>query len=235
MGDTKKIKLLCFPCAGSSALIYSGWGKQLDKHIILIPVELPGRGLRFKENLCENLEQLIDSIFNFVKTEIEDSKYAFFGFCVGSVIVYELYKRIIDNNLREPSHCFLCAHPAPNLPKMDKPLKDMSNEELIEESLRNSRIRKEDLNDQKYLNRFFRVWKSDCTIMDNYQFSYPIYKFNCDLTLLSGKEDTFAPAEVVVKWREFTTGISNKYVIDGSHGFIETNVPAIIDIINKIL
>jgi surfactin synthase thioesterase subunit len=186
--------------------------------------------------LCENLEQLIDSIFNFVKTEIEDSKYAFFGFCVGSITVYELYKRIVDNNLREPSHCFLCAHPAPNLPKVDKPLKDMSNEELIAESLRNGRIRKEDLNDQEYLNRFFRVWKSDCTIMDNYRFSYPIYKFNCDLTLLSGKEDTFfAPAEVVAKWEGFTTGSSNKYVIDGSHDFIKTNVPAIIDVINKIL
>lgn len=236
MDDTEKIKLLCFPCAGASALFYSGWAKQMDEHIIVVPVELPGRGLRFKENLCEDLDQLIDSIFDFVKAEIKDSQYALFGFCVASIIVYELYKRIADNNLREPSHCFLCAYPAPNLPKEDKPIKDMSDEELIEETLRIGRIRKEDLNDKEYLERFFRVWKSDCTIMDNYRFSYPICKFNCDLTLLIGKDDTlFAPAEAVEKWGEFTNCNSNKYIIEGSHDFIKTNVPAIIDVINKEL
>lgn len=236
MSEKEKIKLLCLPYAGASGLIYSNWTKYLNPHIIVSPVELPGRGLRFKEPLCDDLDQAIDTIFDSVKAEIKDHKYAFFGYCVGSIMVYELFKRIVDNNLREPSHCFLCAHPSPNTPKVDKPLKDMSDEELIEESLRNGRIRKEDLNDKEYLDRFFRVWKSDCTMMDNYLFSYPIYKFNCDLTLLSGKDDTFfAPAELVAQWENFSNGNCNKYVIDGSHDFFKTNAPAIMDVINKVL
>ncbi len=135
MSKKEKIKLLCLPYAGSSGMIYSHWLEYLDQHIIVSPVELPGRGLLFKEPLCDNLDKLIDNIFDSVKAEIKDYKYAFFGYCVGTIIVYELFKRIVDNNLREPSHCILCAHAAPNIPKNDKPLKDMSDEELIEESL----------------------------------------------------------------------------------------------------
>jgi len=236
MSKKEKIKLLLLPYAGGSGLFYSHWSKYIDEHIILTPVELPGRGLRFKEPLCENLDKAIDIIFESVKAEIEDCKYAFFGYCVGTVMVYELFKRIVDNNLREPSNCILCAHPAPNIPKKDKQLKDTSDEELIEEWLRGSRISKEDFNDKEYLKSFFKVWKSDCIMMDNYRFSYPIYKFNCDLTLISGKEDTyFASAELVDEWKNFLNGNCNKYVVDGSHDFLKTNESAVIDVINKVL
>ncbi|MBF7807456.1 thioesterase II family protein [Clostridium beijerinckii] len=236
MSKKETIKLLLLPYAGGSGLFYTHWEKYLDEHIILSPVELPGRGSRFKEPLCDNTDKVIDSIFDFVKDEIKDCNYAIFGYCVGTVLVYELYKRIVDNNLREPSHCILCAHPAPNIPKKDKPLKNTSEEELIEEWLRGSRITKEDLKNKAYLKSFFRVWKSDCKMMDNYRFSYPIYKFNCNLTLIGGKEDTFfAPNELIDEWKKFSNHNCNKYVVDGSHDFLKTNESAVIDVINKVL
>ena len=50
MDDNKEqIKLLLLPYAGGSALFYSRWVKYLSKHIKMVPIELPGRGMRFKE------------------------------------------------------------------------------------------------------------------------------------------------------------------------------------------
>ena len=53
MNDKEEIRLLLLPYAGGSGLLYSRWSKYLDKHIKMVPIELPGRGLRFKEKLCE--------------------------------------------------------------------------------------------------------------------------------------------------------------------------------------
>lgn len=46
MDDNKEqIKLLLLPYAGGSALFYSRWVKYLSKHIKMVPIELPGRGI----------------------------------------------------------------------------------------------------------------------------------------------------------------------------------------------
>lgn len=238
MSKKEKIKLLFLPYAGGSGLFYSHWSKYIDQHITLIPVELPGRGLRFKEPLCSNLDEVIDIIFDNVKTEIKDCKYAFFGYCVGSVIVYELFKRIVDNNLTQPSNCIICAHPAPDVRKNDTPLKNKSDDDLIKEWIEGSHmnVSKEDINNKTYLKNLFNVWKSDCIMMDNYSFIYPIYKFNCNLTLISGKEDTnFASTEILDSWKKFSNGDCNKYIVDGSHDFLKTNEADVISIINKVL
>lgn len=234
MKDT--IKLIPLPYAGASGLVYSHWDKLLKDNVILSTIELPGRGLRFKEALSENLEDMIDAIFESIKKEIKDYKYAFFGYCVSNIILYELYKRIKQEGLREPSHCIICAHPAPNIEKTDKPLKEKTDDELIEEWIKDSQFTRDDFNKKKYLERFFNVWKADCKVFDKYKFTYPILKFNCNITLISGKDDKlFAPAELVDTWEAFADKNINRYIIDGSHDFFKTNEPEVINIINKVL
>lgn len=236
MTENQKTKLIILPYAGGSGLFFSQWPKILDEHITISPVELPGRGLRYKEPLCDSLDEVIDKIFDYVKGEIEDCNYAFFGYCVGSVMVYELHKRIVENDLKEPSHCFLCAHPAPHIQKKGKRFGEKSNEELIEEWLWRSRIRKEDFESKEYLKGFFHVWKADCAMMDRYRFKQPMQKFNCDLTLISGNQDTiFAPVESMNEWKKFTSGRCREFAVEGSHDFLKTNESAVIDIINEVL
>lgn len=79
--------------AGGSGLYFSHWSKWLDDYATLIPVDLPGRGLHFKEPLCTDFQSAIESIFNDIKGQISEGDYAFFGYCVGTTIVYELLKK----------------------------------------------------------------------------------------------------------------------------------------------
>lgn len=94
MDDNKEqIKLLLLPYAGGSALFYSRWVKYLSKHIKMVPIELPGRGMRFKEELCDDMSKTIEDIWHQVKAEITEGRYALFGYCIGTLIVYELLKK----------------------------------------------------------------------------------------------------------------------------------------------
>ena len=232
MNDKEVIRLLMFPYAGGSGLYYSHWSKYLDNHIKMIPIELPGRGLRFKEPLCDDMNETIEHIWDSVKVEIVQGKYALFGYCVGTLIVYELFKRIRQENLPEPSHCFLCAHPAPDVPRKGKAMSENTEEELIDEWIRGSRISRGELEKKSYLKSVYEVWKTDCAMIDKYCFKGEKEKFNCNITLVNGRQETLFTQAEQESWRLFCTAECKNILVDGAHDFMKTNEKALIDIIN---
>lgn len=42
----KKMKVVCLPYAGGSALMYGRWKNLFDDRIEIVQLELPGRGLQ---------------------------------------------------------------------------------------------------------------------------------------------------------------------------------------------
>lgn len=49
--------------------------------------------MRFKEELCDDMSKTIEDIWHQVKAEITEGRYALFGYCIGTLIVYELLKK----------------------------------------------------------------------------------------------------------------------------------------------
>lgn len=233
MSNKEEVKLLLLPYAGGSGLFYSRWSKHLAEHIKMVPIELPGRGLRFKEPLCDNMAETIENIWENVKAEIVNEKYALFGYCVGTLIVYELFKRIREEKLPEPSHCFLCAHPAPDIPQKGKPMSKTTEDELMEEWIRGSQISREQLEKKTYLKSIYEVWKTDCAMIDKYRFSGEKEKFNCNITLVNGSEESLFTRDELESWKSFCTGKCKSVMVNGGHDFIKTNENALIGVINK--
>lgn len=231
----KKKKLVLLPYAGGSGMFYRHWNKFLDDQVILSPIELPGRGLRYKEPLCDNFNDTINCIFPDVQSAIENDDYIFFGYCIGTVIVYELFKQIADKGLKHPFHCMLCAHPAPNLPLKGEKYEDMLEEELMIEWMRGSDITNKELSQKPYLYKLFEVWKSDCRMMDSYVFTNPIYKFDCDITIINGTDDELYTEKELNSWRNYTTGNCYSFLVEGSHDFMKKNELALIEVIRRII
>ena len=115
-----KIKLFCFPYAGGSAAVYNRWKEYLNPEIELRPVELSGRGERMDEPLYTNMEDLIEDVFQLLEGEFEESEYALLGHSMGAMIIYELSRKIIDNNLKLPLHIFFSGHSAPQINRADE-------------------------------------------------------------------------------------------------------------------
>lgn len=233
MNDKEEIRLLLLPYAGGSGLLYSRWSKYLDKHIKMVPIELPGRGLRFKEKLCDDMDKTIESIWNNVKNEITKGKYALFGYCVGTLIVYELFRKIREENLPEPNHCFLCAHPAPDVPRKGKRMSQTTEEELIEEWLHSSQISRKQLEEKSYLRSIYEVWKSDSIMIDRYCFSGKKEQFGCDITLINGNQEQLFSENELKSWKSFCKGSCKNIIVNGSHDFMRTNEKALIKVINE--
>ena len=56
------LDLYCLPCAGASASVYLRWRRRLPAWIEVLPLELPGRGMRLGEPLVEDFQTLVEQL-----------------------------------------------------------------------------------------------------------------------------------------------------------------------------
>jgi hypothetical protein len=95
-----KTKLFCVPFAGGSAANFVSWKKYLYSSIELKPVELSGRGKRLNEPLYKNVTEAVEDIFQRIRLELNDNRYAFFGHSLGAILV--AMNQANDNNRLYP-------------------------------------------------------------------------------------------------------------------------------------
>lgn len=95
------MKLVCLPYAGGSALMFSAW-KERFPDVEVIPMELPGRGLRFKEKNAPNMKTLAQDLADRVEQKVQNDDYILLGFCYGAIVAYAVYQELQrrkDSNL----------------------------------------------------------------------------------------------------------------------------------------
>src|SRR5947209_3741674 len=109
-----KVNLFCFPFAGGSKYSYNSYAKLANKHIKVVPVDYPGRGLRFKEPLLKVLDPIINDGFEKIKDNLHEP-YAFYGHSMGTIVCYLVTKRIIEEGLPQPVHLFLSGRGGPSV------------------------------------------------------------------------------------------------------------------------
>ena len=93
----QNIKLFCIPGGGASAFVYWKYTKYLNKNIKLCLLELPGRGLRKREEPVNELHAVVDDLYAHLVEELTktpDCGYMLLGYCYGGILAYELYQKI---------------------------------------------------------------------------------------------------------------------------------------------
>lgn len=106
------VSLLCLPCAGASATMYLRWRRLLPRWVQLVPVELPGRGRRFDENLVEDFDGLVASICAEQAKSMHGS-FFLFGHSMGALLAYGVTRRLRVLGRPLPRALFASASPAP--------------------------------------------------------------------------------------------------------------------------
>jgi surfactin synthase thioesterase subunit len=86
-------RLFCFPYAGGGASFFRTWRERLGPDIEVCAIQLPGREDRLTEPPFENLSSLIDVLAEVLYPYL-DFPFAFFGHSLGSLISFELTRRL---------------------------------------------------------------------------------------------------------------------------------------------
>ena len=93
MAVPARVSLLCLPCAGASATMYLRWRPLLPRWIEIVPVELPGRGMRMGERFVESFDAQVARICAEQAHAMQGS-FMLFGHSMGALLAYGVAQRL---------------------------------------------------------------------------------------------------------------------------------------------
>lgn len=93
MAVPARVSLLCLPCAGASATMYLRWRTLLPRWIEIVPVELPGRGMRMGERFVESFDAQVARICA-EQADAMQGSFMLFGHSMGALLAYGVAQRL---------------------------------------------------------------------------------------------------------------------------------------------
>jgi len=232
---SKKKKLFCFPYAGGSATVYNKFNKYLDENIELMPIEYAGRGKRINEEFYTDISCAIDDIYKQVSQRINEYEFAFFGHSMGSVIAYEVCKRIRENCGREPLHIFVSGRYPPHINKEGGILHILPDDKFKDEILKVGGTPREVFENKVFAKLFIPILRADYKLIELYTFKDDCIKFKSGITVFSGKDDKIVERNELFEWQKYSEYGIAVYEFDGGHFFINDCIKEISEIINNTL
>ena len=231
----KKIKLICLPYAGGSGMVYNKWKHLVNPAIQVIPVELAGRGKRFKENFYENFEMAIEDVYKTIRSEVYDSEYAVFGHSMGSILAYELLIKLQLEGFHNPKTAIFSGRFPPYISKASEKLSNASDEKLKKVMSNLGGTPKELLLRDDLLEIFIPIIRNDYKIIENYEYKHSSYKFDFDIKVFYGEADDGIIPSDLIRWKESSTRSVDIIKFNGGHFYIHDEIETVVKNINNIL
>jgi surfactin synthase thioesterase subunit len=230
----KKLRLYCVPYAGGSAGIFNKWKGFLDEGIELYPVELAGRGRRSREPLYTTMEEAVDDVYNQLQSELDQHDYALFGHSMGSLIIFELYHKLMEKKHKKPFHVFFSGSRAPHLRNIDEDMHLLPDDEFLERIKNFGGTPEEFFTNNELLNIFLPILRADIKVVATYKCGKRTDRLDCPITVFGGTEDEIN-FESLVSWNEHTTKAGKVHLFPGGHFFINSNTQEVVQGINQTL
>ncbi|MFI8965355.1 thioesterase II family protein [Streptomyces sp. NPDC053493] len=215
------VRLFCFHHAGGGAMTFAGWQRRIGTGVSVLPVRLPGRETRRREERITDGDLLMRELQEDLG-ELLEEPYAFYGHSLGALVAYRFAEHRIRSGQRPPELLAVGACSAPQLPA---PLiETLLSPELPDEQLILS------LGDQQSIpaplrNRIgwlagtLATLRSDLLLAQNLR-SAPVTALPCPLEAFAGEVDPLVSAAEVHAWKHCTTTRFRLRTVRGTHFFV---------------
>lgn len=221
-----RVRLFCLPFAGGSAVAFRDWPRALPDWIDVCPVELPGRGVRFGEDLVTSMDALIDDLLIGIRP-LADQPIALFGYSMGARIARELARALGHRVV----HVFASASPAPHATPPRKRAQ-LSVDDIVAELHRLGGTPGEVFSQHELLELLLPIVRADFAVLDGYngRVDPPI---DCPITVLAGTADPEVPVAATHAWQQHTTVPCKIVQIEGGHFFLESKQRQVLQTITE--
>lgn len=216
------LRLICFPHAGGTPSLFRGWEEHLGEHVQVVPVLLPGRGLRLREQPYRSMEPLAADIAAALTenglVSRESAEYAMFGHSMGALLAYEVACALRERGEPEPRHLFVSGSRAPHL-YGDRADHRLPDDELLRVISDLGGLGGNEAVGGAYLERRLPVLRADLAACENYHWR-PRPPLGCPMTAFSATDDPIATPVQVEAWREYTAGSLLRRHLTGDHFYL---------------
>ncbi|MCR4032167.1 MULTISPECIES: thioesterase II family protein [Flavobacterium] len=218
-------KIIALPFAGGNKYSFKSIEKHIPRSLNWITVELPGRGGRFKENLLVNVDDLVNDLLKQITPLIEDCNYVIYGHSMGTLLGYELVKKIIQQGLKQPTCLFFTGRGTPAFNRFTNKKSILPEDDFWKEVEKIGGLPKEILECKDLLELYYPIMKSDFQAVEDYDFKVMDQKFTFPIHVCMGKEEIGDGEEKtslaqMKAWKEETSAPCTFELLEGDHFFI---------------
>lgn len=230
------MKLFCIPYAGGSATIYYKFKRPLAGTAEIMPLELPGKGMRIDEPFADSIQDVAAEFCDIVDEKAANTEYAIFGYSMGGIIAFELYQEIERRSMRLPSKIIFSACEAPDAFADDdtSELYRLPDKEFISGVEKFGFIPSEMKENEEILRFFLPSMKADFKLVSDYRLQGRHAVIKPDVAVLySDYEERNAN---IHEWDKFCAGKISYYKFEtGAHFFINAAFERMVSLLNDIL
>jgi medium-chain acyl-[acyl-carrier-protein] hydrolase len=214
-----RLRLCCFPYAGGSAWIHRQWTEWLPIGVEVAAIQLPGRGHRASEPPYVRLQPLLDELEGTL-IPYDDVPFAFFGHSLGSLIAFELARRLASYG-SGPAHLFVSGRPAPGTPRRRPAIHELPDREFLEQVGRFNGLPAAVLANVELRELLLPVLRADFTVSETHH-HVPGPRLSCPISAFGGDGDEDVTRHDLERWAEQTNSACTIEIFPGDHFFIHT-------------
>ncbi|MBN1203858.1 MAG: thioesterase [Myxococcaceae bacterium] len=224
------LRVFCFPHAGGSASAFSGWSEALPASVELAAVQLPGRERRILEPPLRQLPALLDAL-EAALAPLLDKPFVLFGHSMGARVAMALAQRWQARGTALPVGMVVAASPAPHIPRLfySSGLDDARFLAMLRSY---EGTPAEIFAQRELLELMLPVLRADLAIADTVLPRVPV---RCALSAWGGAGDFHISNEALERWREMTTGEFRRRGFPGSHFFVRSAQPQVLQALREEL
>ncbi|EZH74461.1 hypothetical protein ATO12_11880 [Aquimarina atlantica] len=219
-----KPKIIAIPFAGGNQYSFKTIEKYIQKDIEWVTVELPGRGGRFSEQSLDAIHLMVADLFDQILPHIKEGPYMIYGHSMGTLLGYELTKKIVEAKMRLPKCLFFTGRSAPSV--LTKKKRSILPKTLFWKEVYDiGGLPTEILDNKDLLDLYYPILKSDFKAIEDYEyitqeqpFSFPIYV--CMGTEEVGEDHNQQTIEEIMAWDNETKSLCGPELLEGDHFFI---------------
>ncbi|MFG3309798.1 thioesterase II family protein [Streptomyces wuyuanensis] len=215
------MKLYCLPYAGCSARVFNSWQALLPDSVDVIPLELPGRGVRCIEEPISELSALLDDLIE-LTADAWSTPYAIFGHSYGAVIAFEVARLMSARGFPAPLALIVSACRAPGLLEGGEVIHTLSDDEFRDRLAVLRGTPRELLEDDELMELYIPIIRADYKILDEYRLD-DARRLDCPITAFCGSNDRDADLASMEAWSKYTTQAFDIAHVNGDHFFLHSS------------
>ena len=205
----------------------------MPSFIEVVPIEIPGRGMRIGEKPFKSMKPLVEAIDAAISDHL-DKPFAFFGHSMGALVSFELIHRILSMRRVRPAHLFFSGRMAPHIVHPAVPSSSLPNNEFVEKlrSLEGTPV--EVLENPELFALISPIVRADFELLETYIYA-PRPRLQCPITVLGGITDKDIIRRDLEAWRKHAAGPFSMHMFPGNHFFLHSHETLVLQTIASTL
>jgi medium-chain acyl-[acyl-carrier-protein] hydrolase len=228
-----RLRLFCFPYAGTGASIFRTWSDGLPAEVEVCPVQFPGRGTRLMEAPFTALSPLVQALAEAL-VPLLDKPFALFGHSLGALAAFELARQFRRQYGVQPVRLFVSADRAPQIPRRDRPIHALPEREFLAELRRLDGTPELVLEEAELMQIMLPVLRADFAVYETYAYSSEP-PLDCLISGFGGLQDHRVSRSDLEAWGDQSSISFSLRMFPGDHFYLNTTQPLLLEALSQEL